>query len=171
MPIPPYVAALRARVGHDLLWLPGVTGVVIDEAGERVLLGRRADSGEWALISGILEPGEEPAVGLVREVREETGVDVVVEALAGVSVTDPIGYPNGDVSQYLDLCFVCRPVDQVAAEHPYAADDESLEVAWFAWDDVPDDLAETSAVRLSRAVDFLLGPSGGPSFVTGVPSD
>ncbi|MGO1336794.1 MAG: NUDIX domain-containing protein, partial [Cellulosimicrobium funkei] len=74
MPIPDFVAALRSRVGTDLLWMPGVSGVVVDDAG-RVLLGQRADSGQWAVISGILEPGEDPAVGLAREVLEETGVE------------------------------------------------------------------------------------------------
>ncbi|MGH8967712.1 MAG: NUDIX domain-containing protein, partial [Actinomycetes bacterium] len=62
MPIPPFVAALRAHVGHDLLWLPGVSGVVLDDEG-RLLLGRRADNGLWAGVSGILDPGEDPAVG------------------------------------------------------------------------------------------------------------
>ncbi|MBW9209848.1 NUDIX domain-containing protein [Mumia sp. zg.B21] len=171
MPIPPYVSALRRKIGTDLLWLPGVTALVLDDSGRRVLLGRRVDSGQWALISGILDPGEEPAVGIVREVREETGVVVAVEALAAVSVTEPVHYPNGDVSQYLDLCFVCRPVDAAAAEHPYAADDESLEVGWFARDDLPDDLASTSIAALRRSDDFLLRPEAGPSFVTGTRSD
>ncbi|KAA1424742.1 NUDIX domain-containing protein [Mumia zhuanghuii] len=170
MPIPPYVAALRARIGTDLLWLPGVTALVLDAAGEHVLLGRRADSGRWALISGILDPGEEPAVGIVREVREETGVDVTVEALASVTVTEPHRYPNGDLAQYLDLCFVCRPVDAAAADRAHVADDESLEVAWFAWDDVPGDLTETSVVRLRLAREFLLRQGAGPAFGTGAAS-
>src|SRR5690606_10557191 len=114
MPVPEFVAALRAHVGHDLLWLPGVSGVVLDDDG-RLLLGRRADTGRWAVPSGILEPGEEPAAGLVREVLEETGVDVVVDALVSVTVTDPVDYPNGDRSQHLDLCFLCRPVSALAA--------------------------------------------------------
>ncbi|MFD1824168.1 MULTISPECIES: NUDIX hydrolase [Mumia] len=164
MPIPPYVAALRTRIGTDLLWLPGVTAVVLDDDGGQILLGRRADSGEWALLSGILDPGEEPAVGIVREVREETGVDVVVEALAAVTVTERLRYPNGDESQYLDLCFVCRPVDAESAQRAHAADDESLEVAWFAVDEIPDVFAATSAVRLDRTLDFMLAPARGPWF-------
>lgn len=162
MPIPPYVAHLRDRIGTDLLWLPGVTAVVLDHEGEQILLGRRADSGEWALLSGILDPGEEPAVGIVREVREETGVDVVVEALAAVTVTEQVRYPNGDLSQYLDLCFVCRPADAEAAQHAYPADEESLEVAWFGVDEIPEPFAATSSVRLDRTLDFMLAPHRGP---------
>ena len=55
MPAPDYVLKLREKIGHDPLWLPGVRGVVVNDAGE-ILLGRRADNGNWALITGILEP-------------------------------------------------------------------------------------------------------------------
>ena len=72
MPTPDFILRLREKIGHDLLWLPGVTAVVLDDRN-RVLLGRRADNGRWTLITGILEPGEQPAVGVVREVLEETG--------------------------------------------------------------------------------------------------
>ncbi len=75
MPIPEFVSRLRMRVGTELLWLPGVSAVVVDDAG-RVLLGRRSDNGRWAVISGILEPGEQPAVAAAREVLEETGVSI-----------------------------------------------------------------------------------------------
>ena len=60
MPTPEFILELRKKVGHDLLWLMGVSGYVEDEQG-RVLLGRRSDTGEWAMVYGINEPGEEPA--------------------------------------------------------------------------------------------------------------
>jgi ADP-ribose pyrophosphatase YjhB (NUDIX family)/GNAT superfamily N-acetyltransferase len=148
MPVPDFVLALRERVGHDLLWMPGVTAVVRDDEG-RVLLGRRADTGQWALPSGILEPGEQPAVGLAREVEEETGVVVEVLRLDAVSTLAEVTYPNGDRAQYLDLCFACRPVGGEA----HVADDESLEVGWFPLDALPPDLAERSAVRLHRSLE------------------
>lgn len=65
MPIPEFVLALRAKVGTDLLSLVGTTGVVRDEAG-RILLGKRSDTGDWALPSGIIEPFEQPAQALAR---------------------------------------------------------------------------------------------------------
>ena len=55
MPTPEFVLSLREKIGHDLLWLMGVSGYVEDEQG-RVLLGRRSDTGEWAMVYGINEP-------------------------------------------------------------------------------------------------------------------
>ncbi|CCW13087.1 NUDIX hydrolase [Rhodococcus aetherivorans] len=147
MPIPEFVAQLRAQVGPAPLWLPGVSAVVVDPDG-RVLLTRRADNGLWAVVSGILEPGEEPAVAAVREVREETGVDAEIVRLTSVDVTAPITYPNGDVARYLDVCFLMRPTGGVA----HVADDENLEVAWFAPDSLPQNMTATSVLRLEKAL-------------------
>lgn len=63
MPTPEFVLELRKKIGHDLLWLPGVIGVVFNDAGQ-VLLGQRSDNGVWTLVTGMLEPGEQPAQGL-----------------------------------------------------------------------------------------------------------
>jgi ADP-ribose pyrophosphatase YjhB (NUDIX family) len=164
MPIPPYVAGLRSHVGTDLLWLPAVTGVVLDDDG-RVLLGRRADSGRWALVAGILDPGEEPAVGLAREVLEETAVEVHVEALAAVTTTPMVTYPNGDRSAYLDLCFVARPVSPAAARAARVADDESIEVGWFPLEALPDDVTPWTRELLALVERFLAAPHGGTIFV------
>ena len=160
MPVPPFVSALRSRIGHELLWLPGVTGVVLDEA-DRLLMGRRADNGLWALISGILEPGEEPAQGLVREIAEETGVRAEVLALTSISSGDRVTYPNGDVSQYLDLTFLCRHLDG----EPFVADDESTEVGWFPLDGLPDRVTVSSRSRLAAALAYREDPTAGPAFV------
>jgi ADP-ribose pyrophosphatase YjhB (NUDIX family)/GNAT superfamily N-acetyltransferase len=147
MPTPEFVLSLREHVGHDLLWLSGVTGVVLDDAG-RLLLGRRADTGDWALPSGILELGEQPADGLAREVEEETCVQVRVEALTSVWTQPEVGYPNGDRSQYLDLCFLCSHV----SGEPRVGDGELTEVGWFERDDLPEGLRPSSAVKLERAL-------------------
>ncbi|MYR56664.1 NUDIX domain-containing protein [Streptomyces sp. SID625] len=133
--VPEFVAALRAVLGSDhLLWLAGVNAVVRDAEG-RVLLHRRSDTGEWSLLSGILEPGEQPATGVVREVMEETGIRVVAERLAAVTVSPEVRHSSGDLAQYLELVFACRPAGpgQVAR----AADDETLEVRWFTPDALP----------------------------------
>jgi ADP-ribose pyrophosphatase YjhB (NUDIX family)/GNAT superfamily N-acetyltransferase len=147
MPTPDFILALRDKVGTDLLWLTGVSAVVRNERGE-VLLGRRVDSGEWALVSGILEPGEQPAIGLVREIEEETGVVARVEALVSVETQPEQGYPNGDRAQYLDLCFLATHVSGEARVN----DDESLAVGWYAVDALPEPLADSARRRLERAL-------------------
>lgn len=149
MPVPPYVLALRERIGHDLLWLPGVTAVVLREDGPRprVLLARRADSGQWAPVTGIVDPGEEPAVAAVREVHEEADVVAVAQRLAHVCVVGPVEYPNGDRSQYVDLTFRCGWV----SGDPYPADGENTDAAWFDVDDLPEMSASLRA-RVAAAL-------------------
>jgi 8-oxo-dGTP diphosphatase len=64
----------------------GVGAIVFDAAGA-VLLVERAKpplAGRWSVPGGRLEPGETLAAAVAREVREETGLDVEVGALACV---------------------------------------------------------------------------------------
>ncbi len=132
MPTPPYVEALREKVGHELLLLPGLVAVVVDEKG-RVLLNRRADTGAWSPVSGILEPHEQPETAIAREVLEETGLRVHVEKLVDASTSPLVEYPNGDRAQYLTVAYRCR----VAGGTLEVGDDESLEVRFFAPHDLP----------------------------------
>jgi 8-oxo-dGTP pyrophosphatase MutT (NUDIX family) len=74
-----------------------------------------------------LEPGEQPAAGAVREVQEETGVDVAVERLLSVEALDLSVAPNGDQVYWLAVGLQCRVVGGDAHVH----DDESVEVGWF----------------------------------------
>ncbi|MFF1791557.1 NUDIX domain-containing protein [Kitasatospora sp. NPDC058243] len=147
MAIPPFLADLRALVGTRPLWLTAVVAVVLDDHG-RVLLGRRADDGRWAPVGGILDPGEQPADGVVRECLEETGVVAVPELLASVTVSPQVTYPNGDVTQYLVLTFRCRAVGGEARVN----DDESLEVGWYPLDGLPP-MIEVEHERLRHALE------------------
>ena len=148
MATPPFIIELRKKIGHDPLWLIGVTAYVEDDAG-RILLGRRADTGEWAPVYGIVDPGEEPADAAAREVMEETGIAVTVEHLVRVRAQQEMTvYDNGDQVQYLDVMFLCRPAaDEKGTDAPYVADDESLDVGWFAPDALPNPLAASARER------------------------
>lgn len=147
MTTPKFILELREKIGHDLLWLTGITGVVLT-GDDRVLLVRRADNGRWSLPAGILEPGEQPAIGLVREIHEETAVEVEVVRLVSVDALPPSSYPNGDQVQYLDLCFRCRPL----RGDPRVNDDESLEVAWFPLDALPSGLSPRERACITNAL-------------------
>lgn len=133
MGAPDFVLRLREKIGNDPLWLPAVRGAVFDDEG-RVLLCQRSDNGHWTLISGMLEPGEHPAPGLVREIFEETAVVAETERIISVGVVGPVTFPNGDVCDFLDIAFRCRYVSGEAQVN----DDESTAVGWFALDELPE---------------------------------
>jgi ADP-ribose pyrophosphatase YjhB (NUDIX family) len=145
MTTPDFVLALREKIGHDDLWLPGVTAVVL--RGSEVLLVRRADSGAWTPVTGIVDPGEEPAVAAAREVLEEADVIAQVDSLSWVKVIDTVIYQNGDRSRYLDLVFRCRWV----SGDPFPADGENTAAAWFPLDSLPE-LSEDMSERIRVAV-------------------
>lgn len=150
MPVPSFILELRRKIGHDRLLLTGVTAVVLrgEGASLEVLYGRRSDNGLWALPSGIVEPGEQPAAAIAREVDEELRVRVEPERLALVSSDPDITYPNGDLCQYVSLTFRCRYVSGEAA----VGDDESLDVAWRPAGDPPADLDARQRRRLAVAL-------------------
>ena len=57
---------------------------IVEDDGGRVLLTRRRESSDWVLPGGSVEEQEAPWEALVREVAEETGLDVAVGRLVGV---------------------------------------------------------------------------------------
>jgi 8-oxo-dGTP pyrophosphatase MutT (NUDIX family) len=146
MPIPEYVQALRRHVGPDFeLWLPGVTAVVLRE--DEVLLVQRVDNGQWAPITGIIDPGEQPGVTARREALEETGVEISVDRLVSVEAGERITHANGDRAIYLDHTFRCTWL----AGDAYVADDESTAVRWFRLDDLPP-MADHMRARIESAL-------------------
>jgi 8-oxo-dGTP pyrophosphatase MutT (NUDIX family) len=146
MATPDFVLALREKVGTHPLWLSGVTAVVLRDS--EVLLVRRSDTGAWTPVTGIIDPGEEPAVAAAREILEEANVVATVDTLVWVKVTDPVRYDNGDESQYLDLIFRCSYVSGDA----FPADGENTEAAWFPLDALPE-ISDDMRGRVMSAVE------------------
>ncbi len=131
MATPDFILALRAKIGSDPLWLCGTTAVVT--RGDDVLLVRRADDGRWTPVTGVVDPGEEPADAAARETLEEAGVVAEPERLALVHVTDEVVYANGDRTRYVDVVFALTWLEG----EPHPADGENTEARWFPRDALP----------------------------------
>ena len=147
MATPDFVLALREKIGSHPLWLSGVTAVVL--RGGDVLLVRRTDTGAWTPVTGIVDPGEQPATAAAREVLEEADVEASVDSLVWVQTIPPITYDNGDVAQYLDLVFRASYVSGT----PFPADGENTEAAWFPLDALPE-MSANMRQRVVAAVEF-----------------
>lgn len=91
--------------------VPGGSALVTDDQG-RILMQQRADSGNWSLPGGTMEIGETLADAVIREVKEETGLDIEITGILGV-FTDPhhvIAYDDGEVRQEFNVTFTAQAI-------------------------------------------------------------
>jgi 8-oxo-dGTP diphosphatase len=115
---------------------PGVGVGVIVTKGDQVLLLRRTNvhgSGTWSTPGGHLDFGELPEQCAVREVKEETGIEIgEVEFRA---VTSDLFEAEG--KHYLTLWF---EAEHESGEARVAAPEEMSDVGWFGWGKLPSPL-------------------------------
>ena len=116
----------------------GVFAIIHDD-DRRVLLCHRRDHDLWNLPGGVLEHGEAPWDGVIREVREETGLEVEVSRLAGV-------YSKPEAND-LVFSFLCR---RTGGE--IALSDEADRIQFFRADELP---PNTISKQVERIADFF----------------
>jgi len=127
--------------------VPAASAIVTDDQG-RILLQRRADNQLWSIPGGRMEVGETIAQTAVREVEEETGLQVEPERLVG-TYSNPnhvVEYGDGEIRQQFSICFACHPVGGQLA----SSTDESLEVGFFTPAEI-EDLPMHPSIRLRIA--------------------
>jgi len=128
---------------------PGVSAIILGPEG--VLLQRRTDNGFWGLPGGAVEPGESVSEAAVREVREETGLEVVPGRLVGVYSSPAhhqiVTYPDGNVIHYVSTSFECRVVGGALA-----CGVESMELGWFDPEDLPAEVMPMHRIRIRDAL-------------------
>jgi 8-oxo-dGTP pyrophosphatase MutT (NUDIX family) len=146
MPMSEHMQRIRNKIGQDLLVLPSAA-VAIRDKENRLLLGLHAEKKLWVLPGGLIEAGELPADGAVREVWEEMGVVVELTGLLGVYGGEPlvIQYANGDRASYVTLLFSGR----IISGKLFADGQEILEARYFSQ-------AELNAIPHPRWMDLAM---------------
>ncbi|MFJ4653961.1 NUDIX domain-containing protein [Nocardia sp. NPDC088792] len=131
----------RAPKANSLV--PGGSALVVDERGA-ILMQRRSDSGNWSFPGGIMDIGETLEQCVVRETKEESGLDIEIVALLGI-YTDPehiIEYGDGEIRQEFNVTFYGRVVGG-----RIEVSDESTEVRFLTIDELAE-LPVHDTVRL-----------------------
>jgi len=121
----------------------GVFGIIRDEQN-RVLLCLRNDGDFWNLPGGGLEKGESPWQGVIREVKEETGLDVKVLRLIGI-------YSKPEKDDIV-FSFECKIVGG-----KITLNDEAKNIQWFSFPEIP---KNTFPKHIERIEDLLKKEGG-----------
>ena len=119
----------------------GAFAILLDTQ-QRVLLCHRRDRDLWNLPGGGVESGETPWQGVIREVREEVGLDVVITKLTGIYKD-----PHRDDIVFSFLC-------EITGGEPTLSN-EADDIAYFAFDDLP---TNTHLTHIQRIADVLTDP-------------
>jgi ADP-ribose pyrophosphatase YjhB (NUDIX family) len=126
MPKKDYYYDPEAPLANSLV--VAVSAFVINESGEFLMI-ERSDNGLWAIPGGAQDIGESTQDAVVREVREETGIDIEVEGIDGI-YSDPrhvIEYDDGEVRQEFSIVFRAK---RLSGE--VTPSSESKQVRWIS---------------------------------------
>lgn len=107
--------------------VPGGSALVVDDRGA-VLMQRRSDSGNWSFPGGTMEIGETLEQCVIRETKEETGLNIEITGILGI-YTDPehvIAYADGEVRQEFNITFYGRVTGGALAVSAESTDVEFL---------------------------------------------
>lgn len=127
-----YWKQLRQKVGHDKVILNCAGAAILDD-NNRVLLQKRTDKDCWSFPGGVMDMGESFDETAVREVKEETGLEVTIQELIGIYSKYSDEYQNGDKSQPVLIFFKCSAVGGELR----CDGDETLELKYFDLDEQP----------------------------------
>ena len=125
------------RLNQNSCFTIAAFAVILDEL-DRILLCHRRDMDKWNLPGGGVESGEIPTEAVIREVREETGLEVVIEKLTGIY--------GKNYKDELVFTFICRIIGG-----ELTTTSECSENQYFALDDLPPNTIQKHVERILDA--------------------
>ena len=127
-----YIKNLRKKYGDDWLIL-NATAVVITNEKNEVLLQKRSDSRLWGLPGGLLELDESIEQCAIREVKEETNLDIKIEKFLGVFTNPFMRWKTKDYAKVIVFALTAKMIDSELKVN----DSESLELKYFQYETLP----------------------------------
>ena len=143
------------RLGKNGKLRIGCSATIFDESHQKVLLTRRKDNGLWCLPGGHMEAGESVEECCVREVHEETGLQVRVKRMTGV-YSNPdqlVIYPDGSRAHFVVMNF---DVEVIGGK--LGLSDETSETGYFSPAEI--DSMPIHDRHTDRVTDALTGQAG-----------
>jgi 8-oxo-dGTP pyrophosphatase MutT (NUDIX family) len=102
-----YISELREKIGHQKFIHPGAR-ILVESDRKEFLFIHRNDNGNLGIPAGSIEENETIEECIIREVKEETGVEILSLEVIGISSNpsrETVSYPNGDQIQYFTIEF------------------------------------------------------------------
>ena len=132
-----YLGKIRQLIGREKVIVTAARAVIRDREG-RTLFIRRRDNGLWAMPSGSQELDESILDCLAREVKEETGLDVLSATLMAIYSRLSIVTAYGDPYQVFQVQFL---VDEWSGEL-VTETDETVDARFFESGEFPEEISE-----------------------------
>ena len=117
----------------------GVFAIIFDDKN-RILFCHRRDYDVWNLPGGALESEEAPWEGVIREVKEETGLNVEIEKLTGI-----YSKPKEDD---IVIQFICKVISG-----ELALNDEADKIKYFRYDEIPHNTVPKQVERIKDVIE------------------
>lgn len=136
-----YIHDLRQAIGPRKIIL-NCAGVIITK-DDKILFQRRSDNGKWGLIGGLLEMNETCQEAALREVKEETGLEVRLDSFLGIFHNHDMVWSNGEAAHVISAYFIAS----IVSGEP-RVDEESFELRFFSREEMPPLFAEDHIAAL-----------------------
>ncbi len=136
-----YIHELRKQIGPRKIILNCAGALIVRE--DQILFQRRTDNGRWGLIGGLVEMNETYTQAALREIREETGLEVKLDSFLGIFHNHNMVWSNGDAAHVICAMFTAS----IVRGEP-RIDEESLELRFFGRNELPPLFAEDHIAAL-----------------------
>jgi len=127
-----YIKDIREKIGNDWLILNACAVVIVNENNE-ILLQKRSDNQMWGLPGGLIELDDTIGQCAIREVKEETNLDIEIVRFIGVFNNPFMRWREKDYARIISYAFVGR----VIGSSMKVNDHESLALKYFSYEELP----------------------------------